>query len=291
MIADLAHAQDGVVGYVHPFDTVPDPAKDAVLTHQLPADVAHGKVDYLEVVGFADHKATAEVWYRLLNLGFRVAAGAGTDAMANYASLRGPVGMNRVFVDIGGTDATRPASKHPASILAPLKAGRAFASNGPLLGLLLDGRKPGDTLPMNATGKHAYRIALRSPVAVDHLELVHNGRVLQRFALAGDRRVFDAAGTIDIAEGGWLLLRAWNDDSDPQVLDLYPYATTNPVWLDPPSGALLAKEDADYFVAWLDRVIAAADARDDYNTARERQDTLAYLRAARAIFQRKADGN
>jgi TolB protein len=288
VIADLAHAQDGVVGYVHPFDTVPDPAKDAVLTHQLPADVAHGKVDYLEVVGFADHKATAQVWYRLLNLGFRVAAGAGTDAMANYASLRGSVGMNRVFVDIGGADANRPASKHPASILAPLKAGRAFVSNGPLLGLLLDGRKPGDTL---STGKHAYRVALRSPVAVDHLELVHNGQVIKRFALTGDHRVFDAEGTIDIAEGGWLLLRAWNDDADPQVLDLYPYATTNPVWLDLPSGAPSAKEDAAYFVAWLDRVIAAADARDDYNTARERQDTLDYLRAARAIFQRKADGN
>ena len=102
MIADLAHAQQGLVGYVHPFDTVPDPAKDPVLSHQLPADVAHGKVDYLEVVGFSDHKATAEVWYRLLNLGFRLAAGAGTDAMANYASLRGPVGMNRVFLDTAG---------------------------------------------------------------------------------------------------------------------------------------------------------------------------------------------
>ena len=39
VIADLAHAQQGVVGYVHPFDTVPDPAKDPVLSHELPADV------------------------------------------------------------------------------------------------------------------------------------------------------------------------------------------------------------------------------------------------------------
>ncbi|MFC5576595.1 CehA/McbA family metallohydrolase [Lysobacter niabensis] len=289
VIADLAHAQGGVVGYVHPFDTVPDPAKDAVLTHQLPADVAHGRVDYIEVVGFADHKATAEVWYRLLNLGYRVAAGAGTDAMANYASLRGPVGMNRVFVDVSGTQ--EKDGTQPQSILAPLKAGHAFASNGPLLGLLLGDRKPGDTLAMKAPGKQAYRVALRSPVAVDHLELMHNGRVLRRFELTGDHRVFDAQGEVDIAEGGWLLLRAWNDGADPQVLDLYPYATTNPVWLDLPSGAPSAAGDALYFVAWLDRVIAAADARDDYNTARERQDTLDYLRAARALFQRKADGN
>jgi len=50
--------------------TVSDPAKDASLTAELPADVALGKVDYIEVVGFSDHKSTAEVWYKLLNCGF-----------------------------------------------------------------------------------------------------------------------------------------------------------------------------------------------------------------------------
>ncbi|HEY0502543.1 MAG TPA: CehA/McbA family metallohydrolase [Lysobacter sp.] len=283
VIADLAHAQQGVVGYVHPFDTVPNPVKDPALTHQLPADVAHGKVDYLEVVGFSDHKATAEVWYRLLNLGFRLPAGAGTDAMANYASLRGPVGMNRVFLDTKGR-------RDHASVLGALKAGHGFVSNGPLLGLLLDDRNPGDTLALHGPGKQAYRIALRSPVAVDHLELVHNGRVLKAFDLEGDRRRFDAQGEVELAQGGWLLLRAWNDGADPLVLDLYPYATTNPVWLERPGGAPPAHAEATYFVAWLDRVIAAAQARDDYNTEEEKNATLDYLRDARAIYQRRAEG-
>ncbi len=138
VIADLAHAEGGVVGYVHPFDTLPDPVHDAVLTDELPADVIHGKVDYIEVMGFSDHKATAQVWYRLLNLGFHLPTGAGTDAMANYASLRGPVGLNRVFLDTGG-------KLDKVDALTALKAGHGFASNGPLLGLLLDGAKPGDT--------------------------------------------------------------------------------------------------------------------------------------------------
>ena len=283
VIADLAHAQQGVVGYVHPFDTVPDPAKDPALTHLLPADVAHGKIDYLEIVGFSDHKATAAVWYRLLNLGFQLPAGAGSDTMANYASLRGPVGLNRVFLDTAGRRDT-------ASVLAALKAGRGFASNGPMLGLLLGDRKPGETLALRASGQQSYRIALRSPIAVDHLELVHNGRVLKHFELTGDRRSFDATGDVEIAQGGWLLLRAWNDGADPWLLDLYPYATTNPVWLDLPGGMPSAPADAAYFVAWLDRVIAAAEARDDYNTDAEKRSTLDYLRDARAIYQRMAEG-
>ncbi|TLZ37934.1 MAG: hypothetical protein E6K23_16650, partial [Gammaproteobacteria bacterium] len=61
---------------------------------------ALGKVDYLEIVAFADHQATAGVWYRLLNLGFRIPAAGGTDAMANYATLRGPVGLNRVYASV-----------------------------------------------------------------------------------------------------------------------------------------------------------------------------------------------
>ena len=37
----------------------------------LPVDVALGKLDFYEVVGFSDHRATNAVWYRLLNCGFR----------------------------------------------------------------------------------------------------------------------------------------------------------------------------------------------------------------------------
>jgi hypothetical protein len=215
-IADLAHAQGALVGYVHPFDTVPDPAKDKSLTNELPADVAHGKVDYIEIVGFSDHKATAEVWYRLLNLGFRLPAGAGTDAMTNYASLRGPVGMNRVFIDAGG-DISPPA------LLAALKAGRTFASNGPLLGLEVDGKHPGGTVSRTAPGKLHYRIALRSFVPVDHLDLVQDGKVVKSFALKGDRRRFDAEGRVagfDVRVAGPQGVERWSKPACPRYLSL-----------------------------------------------------------------------
>lgn len=277
-IADLAHAEGGLVGYVHPFDWVIDPAKEKTLSNELPADVVNGKVDYIEVVGFADHKSTAEIWYRLLNLGFRLPAGAGTDAMANYASLRGPVGMNRVFLDTGG-------ALTPEAVKAALKAGRTFATNGPLLGLELDGKGPGETVPRSSSGKLRYRVALRSPVAIDHVELVQDGKVVKTFSLQGDRRTLDTEGEIAVDRGGWLLLRAWNEGADPQVLDLYPYATTSPIYLDRPGSPPTAREDAAYFIAWLDRVIADASSRTDYRNDREREATLAYLRDAKSKYE------
>jgi TolB protein len=85
-------------------------------------------------------------------------------------------------------------------------------------------------------------------------------------------------------------MRAWNDAADPLLLDLYPYATTNPVWLGQGGAVAGSQEDAKYFVAWIDRVIEAADARDDYNDEGEKRATLDYLRDARATYTRLAQG-
>ena len=144
----------------------------------------------------------------------------------------------------------------------------------------MDGRRPGSTIASSAPRKVRYRVALRSPVAVDHLELVQNGKVVERFTLSGDRRSLDAEGELTIETDGWLLLRAWNDGADPQVLDLYAYATTSPIYLDLPGGLRPSRDDAAYFAAWMQRVLSDAEGRDDYNTIGEREATLAYLRRA-----------
>jgi len=64
------------------------PRQRSRTSNALPADVAWANADYYELVVSPITAPSADIWYRLLNLGFRVPAGAGTDAMANYASLR-----------------------------------------------------------------------------------------------------------------------------------------------------------------------------------------------------------
>jgi hypothetical protein len=285
VVADLAHAQHALTGYVHPFDTVIDPDKEKALTHTLPVDAALGKVDYLEVVSFVDdHRATAEIWYRLLNLGFRLAAGAGTDAMTNYASLRGPVGMNRVYL------ATNYRSA--AALSAAIKGGHGFATNGPLVGLRVDGVSPGGTVRAQGGNPRArVEVAVRSIVPISDVELVFNGRVLKRFKTDRAGRTVDFDGTVTIPGSGWLLLRASNKTPQTLVQDVYPYGTTNPVWIDAGTPPPPAPETAHYFVRWIDRVIEAASARTDYNTSRERELTLQYLREGRAVFAGKANAN
>ena len=288
-IADLAHAQAALVGYVHPFDQTPDPTRDATLTNELPVDVALGKIDYYEVVGFSDHRASAGVWHRLLNCGFRPAAAAGTDAMANFASLRGPVGINRVYVASGytGGDAVgaSDAAAREQAWLAALKAGRSMATNSALLGFSVDGQLPGAEIEVGRHGAVLHlRGFMRSIVPMDHLEILYNGKPVRSIALRGDRRSADLDERLRVGGPGWILLRAWNDHSQPDIFDIYPYATTNPVFLTTAGTTMHCGADADYFVAWIDRLADAASRHGGYNSDAERRITLGQIAAARKVY-------
>ncbi len=278
-VSDLARAQGGVVGYVHPYELPPDPERDSSLTHALVVDVALGKVDYLEVVGFADHRATAAVWYRFLNSGFRLPAGAGTDAMANFASLRGPVGLNRVYVRV-------PVGPLALSTwLDSLRDGRSFVTNGPLVALDLAGKGPGDTLDIPAEGAEVeVRASLRSIVPVDHLEVVCNGEVTRGIALPGARDRVDFEGTIRLDRPGWCVLRAWNDGPSETILDMYPYATSSPIYVTVAGRQARSPEDDRYFLRWIDRIRESVEAHRDWNNPREREQVLSMLDEARAFY-------
>ncbi|HET9418413.1 MAG TPA: CehA/McbA family metallohydrolase [Chthoniobacterales bacterium] len=282
VVARLTHAQHGLVGCAHPFDEPVNPEKDLHLTNTFPVEIALGGADYYEVVGFSDHRATADIWYRLLNLGFRVPAGAGTDAMANYASLRGPVGVNRVFIAISGEPT-------PEKLHSGLKQGRTFATNGPLLGLEINSRHPGDEITLDKPTTVPYHAALRSIVPIDHFELVFNGKVVATPRLEGARTQTDVSANVEIPGSGWLVLRAWNDQADPKIQDIYPYASTSPIYVTVNRQPPRSPEDATYFVAWVDRVIANASARSDYNSEQEKRDTLDYLNTARTAFSTRTE--
>jgi hypothetical protein len=277
-VADLAHEQGALVGYVHPFDSVPDPAKDVSLTSELAADVALGKVDYIEVVGFSDHKSTAEVWYKLLNCGFRLPTAAGTDFMGNYASLRGPVGLNRVYAEVN------PGALKIEPWLAAIKAGRTFATNGPLLRFVLGGYGIGGEVRLEKKQAVRFSAEMKSIVPIDHLQIVCNGKTVRELAIDEDRRSAHVGGSIPLDTGGWCVLRAFSDRAEYPILDLYPYATTSPVYVSVAGAPVRSARDAAYFVAWIDRLISAARSNASWNTEAEKQSVLSMLQEARAKY-------
>lgn len=278
-VADMAHEQGALVGYVHPFDSLPDPAQKDPLTSELPADVALGKVDYIEVLGFSDHKSTAEVWYKLLNCGFRLPTAAGTDFMGNYASLRGPVGLNRVYAQI---PAEVPLTIGPW--LAAIKAGRTFATNGPILQFSLGGQAIGGEVSLISKREVRFSAEMFSIVPLDHLQIVCNGKVARELAMDRERTSAHADGSIAVDASGWCVLRAFSDKAEYPILDLYPYATTSPIYVSLAGAPARSRADATYFVAWMDRLILAALSSTSWNTEAEKQSVLGMLQEARTKY-------
>jgi Tol biopolymer transport system component len=282
-IADLGHEQGALVGYVHPFDTKPDPSDTTVaLSYELPVDVALGKVDYVEVMGYSDHVITSEIWYRLLNCGFHLPAAAGTDAFPNFASLRGPPGLVRVFVHSG-------LKLNHRGWLAGLKGGRTFVTNAPLLEFALAGHGIGDEIQLSARSHRlTARVALRSNVPIDRLEIIGNGKVVATIPLRGDRTTARDTASISISTSGWYVLRAYSDHAATPVLDLYPFASTSPIYVRVGVQPVRSTGDAEFFVRWIERLEATARASSAWNTNDERTAVLRTLAEAKAVFVERA---
>lgn len=280
-VADMAHAQGALVGYVHPFEAEPQPLTKPEHTDadELPVDVALGKVDYMEVLGFSDHQATAGVWYRLLNLGFHIPAAGGTDAMADYATLRGPVGLNRAYASV----ATGPLDS--GAWLEALRQGRTFATNGPLLDLGIGGQPIGSTLQLKGPSEVPFTARLRSIVPVEHAQLVCNGQVVRELTLNAQRDSLAASGTVPLRRSGWCVLRAFTAKAEYPILDNFVYATTSPIYVTVEGAPQRSPQDARFFEAWIDHLLGVTAAYPDWNSPAEKDGVLAMLRRARGVYQ------
>jgi hypothetical protein len=186
--------------------------------------------------------------------------------------------MNRVYVKlVGGLTRDR--------YLAGLKAGRTFATNGPLVELTIDGHQAGDEIRLPAGGgRLRVRATLESFVPVERFELVGSRGQVARFALAGDSTMATVDTTIAVERSGWYTLRAWSTRARHPVLDIYPFATTSPIYIRVAGEPVRSPEAAEYFVRWIDRLDSLARASTAWNSAPERDATLRKLAEARKVF-------
>ena len=125
-----------------------------------------------------------EIYYALLNCGFRLAPTAGTASGVHPV----PLGYSRVYVHTGGEfdlDAW----------LRGLKAGRSFVTTGPMLFVTVDGKLAGETLSFNGPPPHEVTVDIESVSAkpVTQTDILVNGT-------AAESIVPDLAKT---TEGAW----------------------------------------------------------------------------------------
>ncbi len=159
----------------------------------------------LQVEGFPDYPNTdrgmlrmnTETYYRLLNWGLRLAAGAGCACGVK----QGPMGYNRAYVQVD-TDADLDAFNQA------WKAGCNFVTNGPMLFLETnDGHHPGDEIHLDrAGGRVTVQVKVRSDQPLEHVEILKNGEVIERIQ-ARDVHEVKRTFTLPVRQSCWLAAR------------------------------------------------------------------------------------
>jgi hypothetical protein len=213
-----------------------------------------------------------EVYYRLLNCGFRFPVSAGS-ASGVKAS---PLGYNRVYVHLPG-----PFSY--ASWFRSLKAGRSFATNGPMLFLLADGQEPGSELRGATPRTVRLRVEALSPRPLERLEIVADGRVVHSMTKPRSDGRWVAEVEHTFTHDGWVVARCFEP-----ALATIRFAHTSPVYVDVGRPAP-AVEDARFFLEWIDREIRFYTAEAGFRDPRHREEVLDFFRTARRVYARLAE--
>lgn len=202
--------QGGLSGYAHVGyndpGTIVGMALDVPLGNVKFAEIAQGGV-----IG-------TDNWFDFLNLGYQIAAAAGTD----YPYLDHP-GAYRTYVQMRGDYSVD-------GWFDGLKAGRSFVTNGPLLDVNVNGRIPGERLELSKGDM--IRIKASAGLNPDigslaRLELIIHGDVMATVEAEGDDAHIILEHEISATDSSWLVVRAVGKDTGARKI----MAVSSPVYI------------------------------------------------------------
>jgi TolB protein len=276
-----AHEQGALGGYVHPWSQDPTTSGYGV-ARGFPVDAALGALDFLEVLTWSySYTNTAKVWHRALNCGFKIPATAGEDSIVSLHASR-LIGASRMYVYLGPKltwDGWVDGIRH----------GRTFVTNGPLLEFEVNGELPGAEIHLPAAGGAVeINARLDSFVPLDRMEILFNGAVIENVPLTNGGKQGAVRRRIPVTRSGWLTLRGISDQGRFPVDDVYVVGETSPVYVYCGAQPIRSREDAEYFIRWIDDITRQAEAHPGWRSERERKHVLEQFAEARRVFAERA---
>ncbi|GMV98656.1 MAG: hypothetical protein AMXMBFR83_30040 [Phycisphaerae bacterium] len=217
---------------------------------------------------------TNGVYYRWLNCGFRLGVTGGSA----IGVMPSPAGYSRTFARLDEPLTVEGFNR-------AVRAGRTFATSGPMLILTVDGHFPGDVLA-RTSGREGLRVKaeLRAIEAIDAIDVVCNGQVIHSEMLTGEKPAPVLRKTVEIAyrvkRSGWLAARAVYRAPDGRMRQ----AHTSPVYVTLDGKPTASRADSEYMLRWLDRLETISNRPKRYPTPSQRDEALALIQEARRVY-------
>jgi hypothetical protein len=128
---------------------------------------------------------------------------------------------------------------------------------------------------------------LDSIVPVERFELWSNGGVVKSVPLTAGGKHGELTASIQVTRSGWYTLRGTGSRREFPVDDLYVVGETSPVYVYCGDQPIRSREDAEYFIRWIDDITRQAEAHPGWRSDRERQHVLDQFAEARRVFEQR----
>jgi hypothetical protein len=283
-ILRYAKEQGGIGAYVHPFFGNADPVEsDLGGAKTLPVDVALEAASYHELWSQAATDAGLNVWYRLLNNGFRVPVTGGEDSISSLHRVE-LVASVRGYFNLGVGQLSWP------NWMKNLLAGRGFVTNGPLIEFTANqGIMPGQEVSLpSGGGTVTFHGTLTSTAPLQRFELVSMGQVVSTGTLTADNQRGTFEAPIKIERSGWYSARAIGAANTFPVENTRPQAVTNPIYVVVGNQPIRDRASAEYFMRWIDVLTKMAADHPGWRSEQEKSHVLGQFKEARDIYAKRA---
>lgn len=200
---DDTHRQGGIVIWCHNGKGM-----------EAPVTAALGKLDAFNLFDPVWMDPDYQIWYAMLNCGFRLPASTGSDWFLCSA--------NRVYAYTGR------AFQYDDWIKA-LVEGRTFITNGPALFLSVNDKMPGDTVAVEPGSELHAMATWKSHYAIHRVEILWNGKVIagRQFQEGSNEGSLEA--DVESRSDGWLAARIYSSNRDSFSQPIF--AHTSPVYI------------------------------------------------------------
>jgi len=198
-VADTIHADGGLYGQAHLAHELFGIDRDLTML------VVRGKSDFGEILQF-NHLGTG-LYYQYLNLGFKLAASAGSDT-----PYGGSIGDERVYANIGIKKKFTADDWFEA-----LRRGNTFVTNGPMIDFQIDDSGPGDEIVINK--KKTLRIrakawGLVNASAPKKIAIISHGKIIKE--ITSDDPTKDSLEVefdFEVEYGTWIAVHAFGHNA------------------------------------------------------------------------------
>ena len=264
------HGQGGLVNWAHLRKS----------QWEFPIDIALGQVDTVDLLTDTHLEEALELWYDLLNCGFRLGPTAGTDRSAPATA----VGHQRVYVQV------EPPFLYPRWIEG-LRKGASFVTNGPMLELQVDRHGPGSELKLSGARSLRIRASVVSQLPFQRLEVVSNGRILKSVQPEADPHRAELEFQTTVEESCWIAARCLGS-MHPEIHFPHPsyrhpvVAHTGAVYVSFQGGKTEQKESACHILDFLeDTLIPFMEGEAYFASETQRRESLETIRKGMAFYQ------